>query len=95
MSSIVNGITSTYPFILPETVSTLKAIQNEKCTALKAAPVMFIDILNHPDLASYNLSSLESMLIGSSTVPKDLLVKVKQRLNLKHVIIGYALTESG
>jgi fatty-acyl-CoA synthase len=95
MSSIVNGITTTYPFILPETVSTLKSIQNEKCTALKAAPVMFIDILNNPDLANYNLSSLESMLIGASTVPKDLLIKVKQRLNLKHVIIGYALTESG
>jgi fatty-acyl-CoA synthase len=72
----------------------LKAIHNEKCTALKAAPVMYMDILNYPDLNNFDLTSLEAMLVGASTVPKDLLVKIKQKLNLKHVIIGYALTES-
>jgi acyl-CoA synthetase (AMP-forming)/AMP-acid ligase II len=55
---------------------------------------MYMDILNYPDLKNFDLSSLESMLVGASTVPKDLLVKIKQKLNLKHVIIGYAMTES-
>lgn len=89
MSSIVNGNQTVFPNILPDTVSTMKAIQSEKCTALKGAPVIFHDIINHPERKKFDLSSLESMLIGASVVPKDLLLKIKKDLKLKHVIVGY------
>jgi acyl-CoA synthetase (AMP-forming)/AMP-acid ligase II len=66
----------------------MKATQNEKCTALKGAPVIFIDILNHPELSKYDLSSLEYILLGASTIPKDLIVKIKEKLKLKHMLNG-------
>ena len=34
------------------------------------------------------------MLIGASTVPKDLLQKLKQELKFKHIITGLGMTES-
>lgn len=89
ISSIANGNQTVFPNILPDTVSTMKAIQTEKCTALKGAPVIFHDIINHAERKNFDLSSLESMLIGASVVPKDLLLKIKKDLKLKHVIVGY------
>ena len=95
VSGIVNAHKVVYPNFFPDTLATMKAIQEEKCTSLKGAPVIFIDLLNHPDIKKYDLSSLELILLGASTVPKDLLLKIKEKLNLKHVIIGYGMTESG
>ncbi|CAF0973055.1 unnamed protein product [Brachionus calyciflorus] len=95
LSTITNGNQTVFPNILPDTLSTMKSIQNEKCTSLKGAPVIFHDIINHPERPKYDLSSLESMLIGASVVPKDLLLKIKKDLNLKHVIVGYGMTETG
>jgi fatty-acyl-CoA synthase len=95
ISSIVNGNRTIFPHIIPDTLSTIKAISAEKCTSLKGAPTIFMDIINHPELEKYDLSSLDTMLIGASTVPKDLILKIKEKLKLKNVIIGYAMTESG
>ena len=89
MSSIVNGIQSTYPSFFPDTISTIKAIHNEKCTSLKGSPVIFVDLINHPEVKNYNLSSLQSIQMGASTIPKDLLLRIKRELNIKNVLIGY------
>lgn len=89
ISSVVNGNQIVYPNLLPDTLSTIKAIENEKCTSLKGAPVIFLDLINHPELKNHDLSSLESMLVGASVVPKDLLLKIKDILKLKHLIIGF------
>jgi fatty-acyl-CoA synthase len=88
ISSITNGNKVVFPYFFPDTLLTMKAIQNEKCTSLKGAPVIFVDLLNHPEAKNHNLSSLEAILIGASTVPKDLLIKIKEKLNLKHIIVG-------
>lgn len=34
------------------------------------------------------------MLIGASTVPKDLLLKLKKELKFKHIITGLGMTET-
>ena len=95
MSALVNGNQIVFPHLLPDTLATMKAIHNEKCTSLKGAPVIFHDIINHPERKNYDLSSLETMLIGAAVVPKDLLLKIKKELNMKHVIVGYGMTETG
>ena len=88
LSSVVNGIQTTFPNLFPDTLSTIKAIHSEKCTSLKGSPVIFIDLINSPELKNYNLNSLQSILLGASTVPKDLLLKIKHQLSIKHVLIG-------
>ena len=95
ISAVVNGTRTIYPFPVPDTMATMRAIAAERCTGLKGAPTILFDIVSHPDRAKYDLSSLESVLIGASVVPKDLILKVKRALNLKSATIGYACTESG
>jgi acyl-CoA synthetase (AMP-forming)/AMP-acid ligase II len=40
------------------------------------------------------LSTLENGIIGASTVPPDLLNKMKMVLRLKEIIVGYGMTET-
>jgi len=45
--------------------------------------------LNHPALKQHDLSSLENIIVGGSTVPSDLLTKLREELKIKMFIIGY------
>lgn len=72
----------------------MKAIAQERCTSIKGSPIIFIDLLNYPQRQQFDLSSLQLMLVGASTVPKDLLIKIKEQLKFKHIIVGYGLTET-
>lgn len=91
---LVIGAKTIFPHFLPDTLSLMKAIHTERCTAIKGAPVIFLDIMNHPERKKFDLSSLEYMLLGASTVPKHLLLKMKEELNVKNILVGYGMTES-
>jgi fatty-acyl-CoA synthase len=83
-----------FPSILPDTVSTMKAIHEEKCTALLGAPIIFRDILNHPDRKKYNLGSLVYGLLGASPMHIDFLRQLEKELPVTRVAQGYGLTEN-
>ena len=53
-----------FPFYFPEIVSTMKAIQDYKCVTLRGVPTQFVDLLNHPYRAKFDLSSLENLIAG-------------------------------
>ena len=45
-------------------------------------------------IKEYDLSSLKNAVFGGSTVPTDLLVRLKKELNVKSVTVGYGMTET-
>lgn len=92
---LIYGAKSVFPSFFPDTSAMLKAIHNEKCTAIKAAPIIFMDMLNHPERKNYDLSSLKTMLVGASTVPKDLFLKLRQEIpSFTSILSGLGQTES-
>lgn len=62
-----------FPNILPDPVATMRAIHEEKCTAMIGAPIIFRDILNHPDRKKYDLSSLLYCGLGASPINVEFL----------------------
>ena len=85
---LICGGKGVFPHILPDTLSMLKAVHAEKCTAIKGAPVIFIDMLNHPESSNYDLSSLKYMLMGASTVPRDLAIKLRDIMKIPNIIVS-------
>jgi len=83
-----------FPAILPDTVSTMKAIHEEKCTALIGAPIIFRDILGHPDRKQYDLSSLEFGALGASPMHPEFLAQLEKELPVKRLSQGYGMTEN-
>lgn len=83
-----------FPAILPDTVSTMKAIQEEQCTALIGAPIIFRDILNHPDRRKYKLDSLIYGALGASPMHLDFLRQIEKEIPITRVAQGYGMTEN-
>ncbi|CAF1494058.1 unnamed protein product [Adineta steineri] len=84
-----------FPAILPDTVSTMKAIHEEKCTALIGAPIIFRDILGHPEKKNYDLSSLAFAILGASPMHISFLRQLEKEIPITRVSQGYGMTENG
>ncbi|MDW4527598.1 AMP-binding protein [Rossellomorea marisflavi] len=90
--SIMKGYTL---ILLPkfDATTTLKTIQKQKPTLFPGAPTIYIGLLNHPDLKKYDLSSIDSCISGSASLP----VEVQQQFEAitgGKLVEGYGLTES-
>lgn len=77
----------------PEPEVLLKAIQSQKVTMFPGAPTMYIGLLNHPDLQKYDLSSIDSCISGSATLPVEVQEQFESLTGGK-LVEGYGLTEA-
>lgn len=69
------------------------AIEEEKITAMTAVPTMLWDILNAPDRAAYNLSSLRAFSSGGQAIPQTLLASLRAAYPDAVFGTGYGMTE--
>jgi fatty-acyl-CoA synthase len=72
----------------------LDAVQAERCSVLYGVPTMFIAELDHPDFASYDLSSLRTGIMAGSPCPIEVMKKVIERMHMSEVTICYGMTET-
>jgi acyl-CoA synthetase (AMP-forming)/AMP-acid ligase II len=79
------------PGFLPERV--LDTIQTETITCVVLAPTMMQMLVDHPELADYNLSSLQTIFYGASPISEALLRRVVQRLPHTSFYQAYGQTE--
>jgi len=72
----------------------LQLIEKEKVSAMSGVPVMAREVINHPDFAKRNLSSLLSLAGGGAPVPPDLVGKIDAAVATARPGTGYGLTET-
>jgi fatty-acyl-CoA synthase len=72
----------------------LETIHRERCTALYGVPTMFIAELEHPDFASYDLTSLRTGVMAGALCPEPLMRRVMTEMHLPEITIAYGLTEA-
>lgn len=76
----------------------LRLIETERVQSFGGVPTMAIRILEHPDLESYDLSSLRSWPLGGAPVPPSLLASMARKLpQLERRGLGntWGMSESG
>ncbi|AJI23504.1 AMP-binding enzyme family protein [Priestia megaterium] len=73
--------------------TTLKTIHKQQPTLFPGAPTIYIALLNHPDLAKYNLSSIDSCMSGSAPLPVEVQEQF-EKLTGGKLVEGYGLTET-
>ncbi|HKP18926.1 MAG TPA: long-chain fatty acid--CoA ligase [Gaiellaceae bacterium] len=71
----------------------LHAIAAERATTCLLVPTMLNRVLNHPELASHDLSSLRLMFYGGATIPSPLLRRAIDAFGCAFTQ-GYGLTET-
>ncbi len=88
------GATLVFPAEAFEPKSVLKAVEDERCTALQGVPTMFIAELNDPDFASYDLSSLRTGTMAGSPCPVEIMKRVIKDMHMSECTIAYGMTET-
>lgn len=94
MGCVTHGAAMIFPDEAFDPVSVLKAVEAEKCTALYGVPTMFIAELNHPDFATFDLSSLRTGVMAGAPCPVDIMRLVIGKMHMADVTICYGMTET-
>jgi long-chain acyl-CoA synthetase len=76
-----------------ETKQVLETIQKYRCTGFPGVPTMFQAMLDHPDLAKTDLSSLKVCISGGAPMPGPVHLRFEEVTGVR-VCEGYGLTES-
>jgi fatty-acyl-CoA synthase len=77
-----------------EPQAALEAVAAERCTALYGVPTMFIAELDHPEFASFDLSSLRTGIMAGSPCPVEVMRRVIDHMHMGGVTICYGMTET-
>ncbi len=94
LACITHGSTMVYPSAVFNPLETLKAIQQEKCTAAYGVPTMFIAILEHEQFDDFDLSSLRTGIMAGSPCPREIMQRVIDRMHMSEITICYGMTET-
>ena len=72
----------------------LKAVHEERCTALLGVPTMFIAELEHENYGGYDTSSLRTGIMAGSPCPIEVMKQVVNDMGADEITIAYGQTES-
>jgi acyl-CoA synthetase (AMP-forming)/AMP-acid ligase II len=84
--------------IIPHAVFDVPAIMRrvveERVSMLPGAPAIYQTMLDHPDIGSFDLSSLRLAVTGAAVVPVEMVRRMYGELGFETVVTGYGLTEA-
>ena len=73
---------------------TLRAVQEERATALYGVPTMFIAELARADFGEYDLRSLRTGVMAGAPCPIEVMRRVVDEMHCRQITICYGQTES-
>ncbi|HZP98869.1 MAG TPA: AMP-binding protein [Reyranella sp.] len=94
LGCLTHGSTMIYPAEAFDPLATLKAVSEERCTALYGVPTMFIAQLDHPEFGKFDLKSLRTGIMAGSPCPIEVMKRVQSQMNMSEVTIAYGMTET-
>jgi fatty-acyl-CoA synthase len=89
------GAAIVLPAPIFEASACLAAIDAERCTAAHGVPTMFIAMLDDPDFAKYDTTSLRTGIMAGAPCPIELMHRVIDDMHMSEITIGYGMTETG
>ncbi|MCF6232260.1 MAG: AMP-binding protein [Rhodobacteraceae bacterium] len=94
LGCITHGTAMIFPGEAFDPDDVLRAVARERCTALYGVPTMFIAMLESPDFATHDLSSLRTGVMAGSSCPADVMARVIDDMHMREVTICYGMTET-
>lgn len=94
LGCLIRGAALIVPGDYFDAFNTLRAIEQERCTALYGVPAMFIAELNEARLPAFDLTSLRTGIMAGSPCPIALTRRVVAEMGVRELTIAYGLTEA-
>jgi acyl-CoA synthetase (AMP-forming)/AMP-acid ligase II len=93
LACLVSGATLV-PQLVYDAGRAMSLVASERITVLPGPPTIYQTILDHPDRAGRDLSSLRLAVTGAATVPVALIERMRRELSFESVLTAYGLTEA-
>jgi fatty-acyl-CoA synthase len=94
LGCLTHGSTMVYPSPVFDPSATMRAVQDEKCTALYGVPTMFVAELSLENFDDYDVSSLRTGIMAGAPCPIEVMKRVIGDMNMSEVTIAYGMTET-
>ncbi|KAE8374264.1 hypothetical protein BDV26DRAFT_270335 [Aspergillus bertholletiae] len=97
MATATHGSAVVFPTESFNAKAALKAVQEERCTALYGVPTMFIEeltLIDNGEVANKGFGHLRTGIAAGSSVPAALMERLHKVLNLTELTICYGMTET-
>jgi len=94
LGCVTKGATIVVPGEGFDPAATLSCVAAERCTALYGVPTMFVAMLEHPDFANHDLSSLRTGIMAGAPCPIEVMKQVQSKMHMAEVTIAYGMTET-
>jgi acyl-CoA synthetase (AMP-forming)/AMP-acid ligase II len=92
VASLMRGATMV-PHAVFDPATVLQRIPEEQISMLPGPPALYQAILNDPELAGADTSSLRLAATGAAVIPVELVERMKKELGFDTVVTAYGLTE--
>ncbi len=93
LASLMTGAT-VYPEPVFDVPTVMRRVTDDAISMLPGPPTLYQTILNHPDLGSFDMSSLRLAVTGAAAIPVELIVQMREELSFEVIVTGYGLTEA-
>lgn len=97
MATATHGAAIVFPSEAFNPLASLKAVQEEQCTALYGVPTMFLaelELISNGTVPYEGFQYLRTGIAAGSSVPAELMRKLHKVLNLTELTICYGMTET-
>ncbi|MDO9456268.1 AMP-binding protein [Nocardioides sp.] len=89
-----HGATMVIPGPAFDPAVTLRAVEDERCTAVYGVPTMFIAMQHDPSFADRDLTSLRTGIMAGSICPVEVMKRCVSDMHMAEVSIAYGMTET-
>jgi fatty-acyl-CoA synthase len=72
----------------------LRAISQEKCTAIYGSPSMLIALIDHPEFQKEDWHTLSRGIIGGAPCPIELMRRIVKEIGVSDITVAYGITET-
>jgi acyl-CoA synthetase (AMP-forming)/AMP-acid ligase II len=90
--SLLHG-TTLLPMATFDVTAALRLVESQRVTVLPGAPTVYQSLLDAPDRALHDLSSLRTAVTGAAVVPVALVERMQSELSFETVLTAFGMTE--
>ncbi len=94
LSAAAYGSAMVFPGEGFDPLTSLSALESERCTAVHGVPTMFSAMLDHPEFSRFDLSAMRTGIMAGSPCPEPLMRRVISEMHCGEITIAYGMTET-
>ena len=87
LACLMRGATI-FPLAVFDVGVVLEMVERERITVLPGPPTIYHSLLDHPDRASRDISSLRVGVTGAADIPVELIRRVREELPFERILTG-------